>query len=60
LERLPNELMQHFSGKNLMIIFPDQYGETKEESMTFTEAQHQEESSIYNTIARWINTHRPH
>lgn len=40
LERLPNELMQHFSGKNLMIIFPDQYGDTKEERMTFTEAQH--------------------
>lgn len=60
LERLPNELMQHFSGKNLMIIFPDQYGDAKENSMTFTEAQHQEESSIYATIARWINTHRPH
>ena len=58
LERLPNELMQHFSGKNLMIIFPDQYGDTKEESMTFTAAQHQEESSIYDTIARWINRHR--
>ncbi|MBQ7420150.1 MAG: cation:proton antiporter [Prevotella sp.] len=60
LERLPNELMQHFSGKNLMIIFPDQYGDTKEESMTFTEAQHQEESSIYDTILHWINNHRNH
>ncbi len=60
LERLPNELMRHFSGKNLMIIFPDQHGDTKEESMTFTEAQHQEESSIYDTILRWINTHRTH
>ncbi|MBQ8065647.1 MAG: cation:proton antiporter [Prevotella sp.] len=58
LERLPNELMQHFSGKNLMIIFPDQYGEQKEESMTFTTAQHQEESSIYDTFARWINRRR--
>ncbi len=55
LERLPNELMQHFSGKNLMIIFPDQHGDAKEESMTFTAAQHQEESSIYDTISRWIN-----
>jgi hypothetical protein len=54
LERLPNELMQHFSGKNLMIIFPDQYGEAKDESMTFTSAQHQEESSIYTTILRGI------
>jgi hypothetical protein len=42
-----------------MIIFPDQYGDAKENSMTFTEAQHQEESSIYATIASWINSHRP-
>ena len=58
LERLPNELMQHFSGKNLMIIFPDQYGDAKDDSMTFTSAQHQEESSIYATIARWIHSKR--
>ena len=58
LERLPNELMQHFSGKNLMIIFPDQYGEAKDESMTFTSAQHQEESSIYTTILRWIHSRK--
>ena len=58
LERLPNELMQHFSGKNLMIIFPDQYGQAKEESMTFTAAQHQEESSIYDTIARWAKKNK--
>jgi Kef-type K+ transport system membrane component KefB len=55
MDRLPNELMQHFSGKNLMIIFPDQYGETKEESMTFTEAQHREESSIYDWLLEKLN-----
>ncbi len=60
LERLPKELRQHFSGKNLMILFPDQYGDAKEERMTFTAAQHQEESSIYDSIARWINRHRSH
>ena len=58
LERLPQELMQHFSGKNLMILFPDQYGTQKEESMTFTTAQHQEETSFYDILARWINNHR--
>ena len=58
LERLPQELMQHFSGKNLMILFPDQYGTQKEESMTFTTAQHQEETSYYDILARWINKHR--
>ena len=58
LERLPNELMKHFSGKNLMILFPDQHGTQKEESMTFTAAQHQEESSYYDAIARWLNKHR--
>ncbi len=60
LERLPKELQQHFSGKNLMILFPDQYGDAKEERMTFTAAQHQEESSIYDTIARWINRYHSH
>ncbi|MBR1409744.1 MAG: cation:proton antiporter [Prevotella sp.] len=55
LERLPDELQKHFSGKNLMIIFPDQYGGHKDERMSFTEAQHHEENSIYDTILRWIH-----
>jgi hypothetical protein len=57
LERLPDELTQHFSGKNLMIIFPDQHGESKDNSMTFAEAQHQEEISIYQTISKWLHRH---
>ena len=59
MDRLPNELMQHFSGKNLMIIFPDQHGEPKEESMTFTEAQHHEESSIYDWLLKKLNHSLP-
>ena len=55
LERLPDELQEYFSGKNLMIVFPDQYGEQKEDRMSFTEAQHHEEKSIYDTILRWIH-----
>ena len=55
LERLPDELQKHFSGKNLMIVFPDQYGDQKEDRMSFTEAQHHEEKSIYETILRWIH-----
>ena len=58
LERLPDELQKHFSGKNLMIIFPDQHGDTKDERMSFTEAQHHEENSIYDTILSWIHEKR--
>lgn len=58
LERLPDELQKHFSGKNLMIIFPDQFGDTKEDRMSFTEAQHHEENSIYDMISRWM--HKSH
>ena len=57
LEQLPDELQKYFSGKNLMIVFPDQYGDQKEDRMSFTEAQHQEESSIYDAILRRL--HRP-
>ena len=55
IERLPDELTKYYSGKNLMIIFPDQYGDTKEDRMSFTEAQHHEESSVYDAILRWIH-----
>ena len=58
LERLPDELQKHYSGKNLMIIFPDQFGGHKDERMSFTEAQHHEENSIYDTILRWIHDKR--
>ncbi|MBR1395063.1 MAG: cation:proton antiporter [Prevotella sp.] len=56
LDRLPDELQKYFSGKNLMIIFPDQYGHQKEDRMSFTEAQHHEENSIYDSIQRWIHS----
>jgi len=55
LERLPDELQKYFSGKNLMIIFPDQYGDPKDDHMSFTEAQHHEETSLYTTISQWIH-----
>jgi len=60
LDRLPDELTKYYSGgRNLMIIFPDQYGEeSKDDAMSFTEAQHQEESSVYDTILHWIHRGR--
>ena len=53
LERLPEELTRHFSGTNLIIIFPDQFGEEMDE-MTFAEPQHQEERSAYEAVGEWI------
>ena len=55
LERLPDELQRYFSGKNLMIIFPDQYGDQKEDRMSFTEAQHHEENSVYGWLLHKIS-----
>ena len=43
-----------------MIIFPDQHGDTKDERMSFTEAQHHEENSIYDTILKWIHGNIKH
>ncbi len=52
-EKLPIEIENYYSGKNLMIVFPDQYGD-RMDSMTFAEPQHQEEKSAYQSIADWI------
>lgn len=53
LERLPDEIQRHFSGKNIMIIFPDQHGDAMEE-MTFAQPQHTEDQSAYETLNKWI------
>ena len=55
IDRLPDELQRYFSGKNLMIVFPDQYGDPKEDTMSFTEAQHREETSLYGTLLRLLH-----
>lgn len=54
MERLPEELTRWFKGKNLMIVFPDQYGDDKQ-TMTFAQSQHTEETSAYDAMAKWLN-----
>lgn len=49
LERLPEEVIKYFNGRNYMIIFPDQHGDYMNE-MTFAESQHTEETSAYEEI----------
>lgn len=53
LERLPEELTTYFSGKSLMIIFPDQYGEPVG-AMTLAEPQRHEQRSAYDMLITWI------
>lgn len=53
LERLPEEINKHFTGKTLMIVFPDQYGNAMD-TMTFSQSQHTEERSAYELFLEWI------
>ena len=53
LEMLPDEITRHFSGSNIMIIFPDQHGDAMDE-MTFAQPQHTEDRSAYEAISKWI------
>ena len=53
LEHLPEEITDHFSGKNLLIVFPDQHGDPMDE-MTFAQPQHQEERSAYVIMREWV------
>ena len=57
LERLPEEITKFFSGTNLMIIFPDQYGDASGNTLTFAEPQHQEEISAYEAFSAWMRKH---
>ena len=40
--------------KNLMIIFPDQHGDSSGNVLTFAEPQHQEEISAYVAFNQWF------
>ena len=53
LDHLPDEMTQHFSGANLMIIFPDQFGDNGDR-LTFAEPQHTEATSAYEAVGNWM------
>ncbi|MDD7318496.1 MAG: cation:proton antiporter [Prevotella sp.] len=53
LEHLPEEITKFFTGKNIIILFPDQYGDPMDE-MTFAQPQHFEDKSAYEHLADWI------
>lgn len=49
LEHLPEELTEFYKGRNLMIIFPDQFGPAPD-TITFATAQHKEQRSAYQEM----------
>ena len=55
MDRLPDEITHFFSGKNLLIIFPDQFGVDKTDKMTFAQSQHTEEESAYSMFGTWLH-----
>ncbi|MBR5441121.1 MAG: hypothetical protein IKV37_06185, partial [Prevotella sp.] len=59
MDRLPEEIMRFFSGTNMLIIFPDQFGDAMNE-MTFAQPQHTEELSYYDILRKWLNRLRKH
>ncbi len=52
-DKLPEEMKRSFTGKNFLIVFPDQYGDLTEE-MTFAQSQHTEGKSAYNSLHDFI------
>ena len=54
LDHLPEELASNFHGHNLMIIYPDQYGEAANQ-MTYAAPQLQEDRSAYTALREWLN-----
>jgi Kef-type K+ transport system membrane component KefB len=52
-EKMPQELKQHYHQQNLMIIFPDQFGEPMD-TMSFAAPQKREQLSAYTQIRDWL------
>ena len=56
MERLPDELTTYYEYKNVMIIFPDQYGNHLD-LMSFANTQHYEQESIWESIQNMLSRH---
>ena len=56
MERLPDELTTYYRYKNVMIIFPDQYGNHLD-LMSFANTQHYEQESIWESIQNMLSRH---
>ena len=56
MERLPDELTTYYKYKNVMIIFPDQYGNHLD-LMSFANTQHYEQESIWESIQNILSRH---
>ena len=52
-EKLPSEIKQYYRKPNLLIIFPDQYGEPVN-AMTFAAPQKKEQQSAYSQLREWL------
>jgi hypothetical protein len=53
-DKLPEMLSRYFSENSLMVIFPDQYGDSPD-VMSFASPQHQQEKSAYISIRKWLS-----
>ena len=58
MERLPDELTRYYHKKNVMIIFPDQFG-SQPDAMTFAAAQHTEQESLWEYIKKKLSPLSP-
>lgn len=56
MERLPDELTTYYKYNNVMIIFPDQYGNHLD-LMSFANTQHYEQESIWESIQKMLSRH---
>lgn len=51
-EKLPAQI-KYFSNNSLMVLYPDQYGDPQE-SLSFSEPLHHNESQHYDTVGKWF------
>ncbi|MDR0746223.1 MAG: cation:proton antiporter [Mediterranea sp.] len=52
-ERLSSQITKYFNNNSLMVLYPDQYGDPQE-TVSFLEPVHHNESQHYNNIGKWF------
>ena len=52
-ERLPQQITKYFNNNSLIVLYPDQYGDPQE-SVSFSDPGHRNESPRYDTVGHWF------
>ena len=53
-ERLPSQISKYFANNSLLIVYPDQLGDDRQEIVSFSDPRGKSETRVYDNVGKWF------